>query len=76
LPAFFDITFVKRAWHPSYQRLEEFVLGRLGSPEDPVVVRLEEHLLICSRCVNAVDRTVEYVQMMVDALSGEKASAA
>ena len=76
LGASFDIGCMKRTRHPSYQKLEQFVLGRLGSSDDPVVVRLEEHLLVCPKCVNAAERTVEFTEIMLLALSQGNASAA
>ena len=45
--------------HPDYQEIEQFLLGRLGPPEHPAVVQVEEHLLACPACVNvAVDALV------------------
>jgi hypothetical protein len=62
-----DIQFMTRPWHPEHQKLEEYVLGRLGPPGDPAVARVEEHLLICSYCVNMAEHAVEFAQVIREA---------
>ena len=60
---------MKRTPHPTEQRLEEFVLGRLGPPDSEAATAVEEHLMICSSCVNAAERALELAQAIRAALS-------
>jgi hypothetical protein len=67
---------MKKTRHPSYQKIEQLVLDRLGSSDDPVVVRMEEHLLVCPRCVNRAEHALELAQLIREALSPEQAASA
>jgi hypothetical protein len=58
-----------RPGHPTQHELEQFVLGRLGPPDDPGVAQVEKHLLICSYCVNIAEDTLEFAQAIQQALS-------
>jgi anti-sigma factor ChrR (cupin superfamily) len=64
---------MQRTPHPSYDKLELFVLGRLGSSS---VVQVEEHLLVCSACVEKARHASALAWMIKQALSGEKAATA
>jgi hypothetical protein len=64
-----DIQFMIRHLHPTQQELEQFVLGRLGTSDAPGVVQVEEHLLICSHCVNAAEHALEFAHAIQRALS-------
>ncbi|MCU1328346.1 MAG: hypothetical protein JWN34_3716 [Bryobacterales bacterium] len=50
--------------HPVGWKLELYVLGRLGPPESPAVVKVEEHLLVCHRCIDQADKLLEFSQAM------------
>jgi hypothetical protein len=65
-----------RTSHPDYQKLEKFVLDRLGPSNHPTVIRLEEHLLACSTCVKTAEHAFEFAMAMREALYPEKAAAA
>jgi hypothetical protein len=64
---------MKRAQHPTQQELEQFVLGRLGPPDDPAAARVEQHLLVCSFCVNMAEHALEFAQAIRQALQTGKA---
>jgi predicted anti-sigma-YlaC factor YlaD len=51
-------------WHPRFEKLQQFVLGHLGSPGDPEVSQVEEHLLRCEHCINMAEHAVEFVQVV------------
>jgi hypothetical protein len=53
------------------QEIEDYALGRLGPPGHPVVVRLEEHLMNCSYCLNVAEHAVELAQVIRLALTVE-----
>jgi hypothetical protein len=50
--------------HPSDDRLERYVTGRLGAPGSPAVLRLEDHLFRCTHCVLKGERMVQHAQAM------------
>lgn len=58
---------MNQPWHPRCDKLEEFVLGRLGVPDSPEVIQLEEHLLVCSTCVNTAESALEFARMIREA---------
>ena len=60
---------MNQPWHPRYDKLEEFVLGRLGAPDSPEATQLEEHLLVCSTCVNKAESALEFACSIREALS-------
>jgi hypothetical protein len=68
-----DRRFMKRLRHPTPHILEQFVLGRLGPPADPLVAQVEEHLLVCPDCVNIAEHTVEFAQVIRHAMSTDQA---
>jgi hypothetical protein len=60
--------------HPSEDRIEAYVLGRLPGQQknledDPEVVAIEEHLLICPACVEAAESFEETAEGVRLALS-------
>jgi anti-sigma factor RsiW len=57
-----------RSAHASDENIEGYVLGRLGAPESAPVVRLEEHLLTCPRCLLRAEDAVEFAQTMRDTI--------
>jgi hypothetical protein len=57
-----------RSAHASDENIERYVLGRLGSPDSAPVVRLEEHLLTCPRCLLQAEDAVEFAQAMRDTI--------
>lgn len=59
--------------HPVGWKLELYVLGRLGSPESRAVVKLEEHLLECTRCIDQAERATEFAQAVRAALANTPA---
>ena len=60
---------MNQPWHPRYHKLEEFVLGRLGTPDSPEAIQIEEHLLVCSECLIAAESALEFASMIRVALS-------
>ncbi len=59
------------ATHPSDEVFEEYVFDRLSEER---TARFEEHLLICSRCQETLQRTDEYVALMKEAVSSRNAA--
>jgi hypothetical protein len=47
--------------HPDEDVFENYLFHRLG---DEVAAKLEEHLLICEKCGDALSQTEEYVRLM------------
>jgi hypothetical protein len=60
-----EISLVSRD-HPDESVLEEYVFGRLSDPKASV---LEEHILICPRCQEALAETDEYIRLVKFAAS-------
>lgn len=56
--------------HPDEDTLESYALGRLPESE---VVRIEEHLLVCHPCQDALKELDEYVTAMKGALAEQEA---
>jgi predicted anti-sigma-YlaC factor YlaD len=54
-------------WHPSEELLDEYVRQALSS-EDAIVF-VEEHLLLCERCREAVSETDDLVNVLRYAFS-------
>jgi hypothetical protein len=52
--------------HPSEDLLEEYCFQRVCEPEQSV---LEEHLLVCEVCQEAVTRLGEYISLVKTALA-------
>jgi hypothetical protein len=57
--------------HPVGWKLELYILGRLGVPEAPAVVRMEEHLLVCHRCIDRAEQLLAFSQAMKASLIEE-----
>jgi hypothetical protein len=55
--------------HPSDQKIEQYVRGRLGLPNSAQVVRLEEHLLVCPLCILRAEKEVALGQAIREALT-------
>ena len=51
--------------HPSEADIELYALGRLA---EDLVPSLEEHLLICSHCQDALQREYTFSQSMTESL--------
>ena len=62
-PQFVDTTSM-RGKHISHERLERFILGNMASPESQEIVDIEQHLLVCSRCIAEARRAEQFVQLI------------
>ena len=62
----------KRGRHPDEQTLEAYLLGTLPPRK---AKRVEEHLLVCSECIDAAKELEEYIRSMRAALDNKKAIA-
>jgi len=51
--------------HVPEDALEQYAMGKLGSDE---AAPLEEHLLICPRCLQRLDETEDYIRVIRAAL--------
>ena len=54
--------------HPSDEKLDRYVRGRLGPPGSIPVVKLEQHLFRCTYCVLKAERIVQSAQAMREAI--------
>jgi len=55
--------------HPSDEKLDRYIHGRLGPPDSVPVLKIEEHLFRCTHCVLKAERSLEYGQSLREALS-------
>jgi hypothetical protein len=54
----------KAIGHPEDDQIEEYVLGRMGPPATPAVMRLESHLLSCPRCIVRAEEALDFVRVV------------
>ncbi len=64
--------------HPTPDAIESYALASVRDrldPNDPEVIRLEEHLLWCSPCLESVENEECVAMLMMDALQALKVRA-
>jgi hypothetical protein len=61
--------------HPPGWKLELYATGQLALPNSPAVVKMEEHLLGCHRCIDQTERLLAFAQAVRAARHEEPAHA-